>query len=306
VAVVVCYVVCAIVWSTTWFAIRVCIADGGYPTLPAAAIRFSIAALVLGALVWLGFGRPRPRGRRQLTWLAVAGAFNGIAYAMVYRAEDTLPGGVVAVVFGTYSLFTAIGAKLTSTERVRAMDVAAATLSLLGMAVIFWDRLSVSPEQAIGVVFGLASVFASVVYNIIFKREASDVNPLSSTALLLAVSSLSLWLASVTSGPIDLPWPPPTAPTLALFYLAILGSVVTFACYFYMLKRVSLMAASTLVLIQPVLALLVDALWEDEVRLVGRSYLGVAVTFSGVALTFSGVATALGWKWHSARRAAAG
>lgn len=298
-AVVVCYVVCAIVWSTTWFAIRVCIADGGYPTLPAAAIRFSIAALVLGALVCFGFGRPRPRGRRQLTWLAVAGAFNGIAYAMVYRAEDTLPGGVVAVVFGTYSLFTAIGAKLTSTERVRAMDVAAATLSLLGMAVIFWDRLSVSPEQAIGVVFGLASVFASVVYNIIFKREANDVNPLSSTAVLLGVSSLSLWLASVTRGPIDLPWPPPPAPTLALFYLAILGSVVTFVCYFYMLKRVSLMTASTLVLIQPVMALLVDAMFEKEVRLVGRSYLGVA-------LTFSGVATALGWKWHSARRAAAG
>jgi len=298
VPVVVCYVVCALVWSTTWFAIRVCIADGGYPTLPAAAIRFSIAALVLGALVWLGFGRPRPRGRRQLAWLATAGAFNGIAYAMVYRAEDTLPGGVVAVVFGTYSLFTAIGASLTSTERVRAMDVAAAALSLVGMAVIFWDRLSVSPEQAVGVVFGLASVFASVVYNIIFKREAGNVNPLSSTALLLAVSSLSLWTASLTRGPIDLPWPPPAAPTLALLYLAILGSVVTFACYFYMLKRVTLMTASTLVLIQPVLALLVDAMWEDEVRLVARSYLGVAITFSGVAL-------ALGWKWHSARRAAA-
>ena len=53
------------------------------------------------------------------------------------------------------------------------------------------------------------------------------------------------------------------------------------------------------ILIQPVLALLVDAMFEKEVRLVGRSYLGVA-------LTFSGVATALGWKWHSARRAAAG
>ncbi len=298
-AVVVCYVVCALVWSTTWFAIRVCIGEGGYPTLPAAAIRFSIAALVLGALVWVGFGRPRPRGRRQLTWLAVAGAFNGLAYAMVYRAEDTLPGGVVAVVFGTYSLFTAIGAKLTSTERVRAMDVAAASLSLLGMAVIFWDRMSVSPEQAVGVLFGLGSVFASVVYNIIFKREANDVNPLSSTAVLLGVSALSLWLASLTRGPVELPWPPPAAPTAALLYLAILGSVVAFACYFYLLKRVSLMTASTLVLIQPVLALLVDAAFEEEVRLAGRNYLGVAITFGGVAL-------ALGWKWHSARRAAAG
>ena len=297
-AVVVCYVVCAMVWSTTWFAIRVCIGEGGYPTLPAAAIRFTIAALVLGALVWLGLGRPRPRGRRQLAWLSLAGAFNGLAYAMVYRAEDTLPGGVVAVVFGTYSLFTAIGASLTSTEKVRAIDVAAATLSLVGMAVIFWDRLSVSADQAMGVGFALASVFASVVYNIIFKREANDVNPLSSTAVLLAVSSLSLWVASAARGPVDLPWPPPAGPTVALLYLAILGSVVTFVCYFYLLKRVSLMTASTLVLIQPVLALLVDAMFEEEVRLVARNYLGVAITFSGVAL-------ALGWKWRAAHRAAA-
>ena len=297
--VVVCYVVCALVWSTTWFAIRVCIGAGGYPTFPAAALRFSIAALILGGLVWLGFGRPRPRGRRQIGWLALAGVFNGLAYAMVYRAEDTLPGGVVAVVFGTYSLFTAIGAALTSTERVRAMDVAAATLSLVGMAVIFWDRLGVSGDQAIGVVFALASVFASVVYNIIYKREASDVNPLSATGVLLAVSSMSLWVGSLAQGPVELPWPPPVTPTVALLYLAILGSVVTFCCYFYLLKRVTLMTASTLVLIQPVLALLVDALWEDEVRLVGRNYLGVAVTFGGVAL-------ALGWKWRSARRAGAG
>lgn len=297
-AVVVCYVVCALVWSTTWFAIRVCIGPGGYPTFPAAALRFSIAALVLGALLWLGFGRPRPRGRRQLAWLALAGAFNGVAYAMVYSAEETLPGGVVAVVFGTYSLFTAIGAALTSTERVRPLDLVAATLSLVGMAVIFWDRLSVSPEQAIGVGFALASVFASVVYNIIFKREANEVNPLSSTALLLAVSALTLWAGSLARGPVELPWPPPAAPTVALLYLAVLGSVVTFACYFYLLKRVTLMTASTLVLIQPVVALLVDALFEKEVRLVGRSYLGVAITFSGVAL-------ALGGKWQAARRAAA-
>src|SRR4029079_5504836 len=120
-------------------------------------------------------------------------------------------------------LFTAIGAKLTSTERVRPMDILAASLSLAGMAVVFWDRLSVSPDQAMGVGFALASVFASVVYNIIFKREANDVNPLSSTALMLAVSALTLWLASLARGPVELPWPPPGAPTVALFYLAILG-----------------------------------------------------------------------------------
>lgn len=293
-AVVVCYVVCAIVWSTTWFAIRVCIAPGGYPTYPAAALRFSLAAVILLVLV-VGLGRRMPRTRRQLVWIAAAGVFNGIGYACVYRAEESLPGGIVAVVFGTYPLFTALGAALTGTERIAPVDVGAALLSLGGMAILFWDRLSISGDQAIGLVFVLAAVFASVGYNLIFKREANQVDPFASTGVFLSVSAASLWALSIGKGLDPVPWPPQVVPTLALLYLAVLGSVVAFACYFYMLKRVSLMTASSLVLVQPVLAVLVDALFEREVRLAPRSYVGAAVTMGGILV---GIA----WKWRAARR----
>jgi drug/metabolite transporter (DMT)-like permease len=295
VAVAICYVVCALVWSTTWFAIRVCIAEGGYPTFPAAALRFTIAALVLLVLLRFGLGRPGPRTRRQLTSLAVAGLFNALAYACVYRAEETLPGGLVAVLFGTFPLFTALAAALTSTERVRPIDVAAALVSLVGMGVLFWDRLSISMDQAGGIGFAIAAVAASVAYNLIFKREADAVNPLASTAVFLTVAALGLWAVALAEGLEPIPYPPPLMPTLALLYLAIFGSVVTFVCFFYMLKRVSLMTAATLVLIEPVIALIIDALWEDEVRLAGRSYLGAAIVMAGITV-------GIGWKWWAARR----
>ena len=291
-AVALCYVVCALVWSTTWFAIRVCIRAGdGYSTFPAAALRFTIAAAILGALVALGLGRPLPRGRRQIGWLVAAGVSNAIGYAMIYRAEEVLPGGVVAVVFGTYPLFTALVAAATGTEKIARSDVGAAFLSLVGMVILFWDRLSVSAEQAAGVGFVLLGVAGSVGYNIVFKREAKGVSPFSSTALFLGVGAACLWLFSAGTGDATLPWPPPPAPTAALLYLAVLGSVVTFVCYFYMLQRIKLMTASTLVLVQPVIALLVDAAFEHEVRLAAQSYLGVAVTLGGVALN-------LGLKWR--------
>ncbi len=295
--VVLCYLVCALVWSTTWFAIRVCIGPGGYATFPAAALRFTIAAAVLIALVRAGLGRPGPGSRRQWLALGAAGLFNGIGYACVYRAEEDLPGGLVAVLFGTLPLFTAIAAAATGTERVRPPDVAAALVALVGMAVLFWDRLSISPDQAVGIGFGIAAVLSTLAYNIIYKRASGAVHPLSGTAVFLSVAALTLWGIALPGGEPALPTPVPVAPTVALLYLALCGSVLTFVCYFYMLRRVSLMTASSLVLVQPVIALAVDAIWEDGVRLVARSYVGAGITLAGVA-------TGLVWKWRAGRAAA--
>ncbi len=293
-AVVICYVVCAVVWSTTWFAIRVCIAAGGYPTYSAAALRFSLAAVILLLLLLVGLGRPLPRTRRQLVALALAGLFNALGYACVYRAEEDLPGGLVAVLFGTYPLFTALGAAATGTERIRFVNVGAALLSLVGMAILFWDRMSISTDQAAGIGFVIAAVVATVGYNLLFKREAGELNPISTTAAFLSVAALGLWPLALAERSATVPLPLPVAPTVALLYLAVFGSVVAFVCYFYLLRRVTLMTASTLVLIEPVIALGVNAVWEEEVRLVARSYVGAAVTTAGVVIGMT-------WKWRAAR-----
>jgi len=82
------------------------------------------------------------------------------------------------------------------------------------------------------------------------------------------------------------PWPPPVRPTLALLYLAIFGSVVAFSLYFYLLRHMTLTAVSTLLFVEPVLALLIDAVWEREIHLGPRAYAGAALTLVGVAITF--------------------
>jgi hypothetical protein len=45
------------------------------------------------------------------------------------------------------------------------------------------------------------------------------------------------------------------------------------------------MTLSTLVLVEPIIALGVDAVWERGVVLVPRSYAGIALTIAGVALS---------------------
>jgi drug/metabolite transporter (DMT)-like permease len=192
---------------------------------------------------------------------------------------------MAAVLYGTFPLCTAIVATLARVEKVTARALVGSGIALVGIAIIFADRLQVSRAQGIGVLLVLASVIVSSIYTTILKRAASDVNPLATAGVFLTTSAVALGLFAACVDRRPIPWPPPAGPTLALLYLAIVGSVFVFAAYFYLLKRVTLMAISTLVLIEPVIALLVDAVGEANVVLVPRTYVGMAVTIVGVAVS---------------------
>lgn len=283
--VVVAYVVCALVWGTTWYGIRVCIGDGGYPTFEAAALRFAIAAAILVPIVVIGRLGPLPKRRAQWGWLIVAGVLDALAYALVYLGEEDVPGGLAAVLFGVQPLLLSILLPITGMDRIRPGAVIGALVSLAGIAVLFVDRAEVSPDQALGVALILGSVLASTLYSMLMKRHADGVHPLAATAIFLGVTAIVLGLVVLVRGPAPVIWPPPLAPTLALLYLALFGSVVAFGTYFWLLRRLSLMAMSTLVFVLPLVSLAVDALFEHEVRLGARAYLGIAITLAGLGVS---------------------
>jgi drug/metabolite transporter (DMT)-like permease len=275
------YVVCAVVWGTTWYAIRVCIGPGGYPSFLSAALRFTIAAAILASALGLGFGKPRPDGRAA-GWLAVCGLLNAAGYALVYRAEEEVAGGVAAVLYGTMPLVTAAIARLTATERARPGSIAGALAGLAGIAVIFRDRMSVSAGQGMAVLLILGSVACASTFTVLVKRHASGSSPLANTAVFFPATAAVLWLLSAAVERRPVPSPLPLAPTAALLYLAVFGSVVTFGAYFYLVRQMSLATVTTLVLIEPIIALAVDALFEHRVQATALTYVGAAITASGV------------------------
>ncbi len=279
------YAACAIVWGTTWFAIRRCIEPGGYPLLAGAALRFAIASAILLGAWKLGWARPGPRGGRQVRLLLGCGALGAVSYALVYIAERSISGGLAAIIFGTFPLVTAIVATVMRVERVTRAAVLGALVSLVGIGVVFADRLDVSRAQGVGILLMLGAVLASAIYSTIIKRIGDHVHPLATTGFFVGGTSAVLAVGALVFEREPLPWPPPAGPTLALLYLAIVGSVLVFAGYFYLMKRVSLMALSTIVLIEPLIALGVDAMWERDVVLGARSYAGMGVTMVGVAVS---------------------
>ena len=279
--VVAAYAACAFIWGTTWFAIRVCIGPGGYGTYSALALRFAIATCVL--LPIAARTRPWPSGRAWLP-LVLAGVLDACGYLLVYVGEERISGGIAAVIYGTQPLVLALLLTATRMEPITRRHVIGAVVSIAGVAVLFWDRLDVSPRQAVGVLLVLGSVVVATSYSMIMKRHASRVPNVVATAIFLAITALVLGAIALAAGD-AIPWPPPVKPSLALVYLAVIGSVVAFLCYFWMLDRTSLVVASTLVFVFPLVALATDAAFERAITLGARSYLGAAITLSGLAVS---------------------
>jgi len=278
-AAVAAYLACALIWGTTWFAIRVSIT--AYPTFVALALRFALAAVILLPLA--ARARPWPRGR-VWGWLVLAGVLDAAGYLLVYLGEERVPGAVAAVVYGTQPLILAVLLTAVRIERLTRRHVIGATISIAGVIVLFLDRLSVSPHQAVGVALVLGSVLVATLYSMIMKQKATGQNGLIATTIFLTVTAIVLGAVALAAGD-AIPWPLPVRPTLALLYLAVVGSVIAFLLYFWLLERAGLLVTSTLVFVFPLVAIATDALFEHELPLSARAYLGAAITLSGLAVS---------------------
>jgi len=130
----------------------------------------------------------------------------------------------------------------------------------------------------------LGSVLVATTYAMIMKQKAAGENGLVTTTIFLTVTALVLGAVAICAGD-AIPWPPPVRPTLALVYLAVVGSVVAFLVFFWLLDRAGLLVSSTLVFVFPLVAIITDALFERDLPLTARAYLGAAITLGGLAVS---------------------
>jgi drug/metabolite transporter (DMT)-like permease len=275
------FAICVVVWSTTWHAIVYQIAH----VTPEAgiALRFALAGAVVLVICILRRDtlRFRPAQHRQL---ALQGVFMyGLAYICVYHAERHVPSGLVAVGYSASPLVTGVGARALFATRLTQRFVWGGTLGLAGVALIFWPEFreaAGSRATLIGVTFTVAAVLLSAAGNLVASR-----NPVARLPFwpslgfgMLYGAALAAVIAVARGGGFALP----SAPSwwLSLFYLALAGSVLTFACFLTLQQRLGPGPTSTVGVMTPLLALVVSAFLED--------FRPTWLTLAGAALAFAG------------------
>ena len=255
------YGLICLIWGSTWGAIRLVVRD--VPPLRAAAIRFFLAAIIL---LIVAIARSRVLKLKLREWLAlfILGiTMMGLPYGLLFWAEFRISSSMTAVLFSTCPLFVALFTPLMSRTSVPRRAIFSMLVGLGGMATLFYTELSLSRYLLLGGGAVIAAVISSSWASVFAKREIGEVNPLLGTAVQFCVGAVALCgLSLVTETGRSSDWK--STSILALAFLTVFGSVITFSLYYWLLRRMQAYQLSTINLVVPVVAMVEGALLLRE------------------------------------------
>lgn len=269
-----------LIWSTTPLAVKWSGEGPGF--LFGALGRMTLAALLCLALIAaLRQAFPWHRGARRTYFSGALGLYG--AMLCIYWSAQYVPSGLIAVLFGLSPLITALLAQPLLGERaLTPVRLAGMLLALIGLVVIFGASLMLGPHMVKGLTGLLAGVLLQSLSLVLVKRYGAELPSLTVTsgALLVAAPLFFItWLIFDHQAPVALPM----RALLSIVYLGIVGSLIGFTLFFYILKNVTANSSALITLITPVLALLLGAFVNHE-HVGARVWAGTALVLGGLAL----------------------
>jgi drug/metabolite transporter (DMT)-like permease len=250
-----------LIWSTTPLAIQWSGREVGFLFGVTARMLIGTAVAVL-LLSLLGLRMPWD-GRARGTYLASGLGIFG-AMLCVYWGAQFIPSGWISVIFGLAPIVTSLMARrYLSEEPLTLMRLAGLVLALSGLCWIFLGGADVAPKAGYGVTAVLVSVVIYSASSVAVKRIGAAVPALAITTGGLLVASTLFTLTFLLSGS-AIPEAMSPRTGLAIVYLGLVGSVVGFLMYYYVLGHVEATKVALLTLVTPVLALMLGNALNQE------------------------------------------
>lgn len=265
-----------VVWGSTYLGIKV--AGDTIPAFFAVSWRYLIAGALMAAwLAWRRGGATLRVTRRELAAAALIGLLLPGANGLLFIAERTVPTGVASLIIASVPLLVVL-MRLAGGERPPRLAIAGVLVGFAGVAVLFhpeggatWWGIALTGLSAVGWALG---------------TYLSSRLPLPPDAFVATTFEM------VAGGLILLPFglaerPDPgsfSGASLAAFaYLVLVGSLVGFTAYVWLLHHAPLGTVSTYAYVNPVVAIALGVLFLDE-RITWRVAVGAAIVLASVAV----------------------
>ncbi len=249
----------ALVWGSSWSVLKVGFRD--IPPFAMLGVRMGVAALA--CLVWVGFRGGLvlpPRGQRHWMLLSLTGQ-GVVMNALLFWGGNRLDSGLTALLFATTPLWAAGMVTLLGWERVRPRTVVGIGLGLAGLAIVVVPALQGTVDLPGFLAISLAALACGVTVSIIKRHSGSWDIPSVLVVQFALVSAFGFLLHRFTAEPAMRLTP---SALLAVGYLALVASVLTYAGVFWLYRHMSAISTTMLVLADAAFALLLGALWLGE------------------------------------------
>lgn len=266
------------IWSTTPLAIQFSTLGSSFNF--AVSSRMGLGLLICLAILIIKRQKLSTNPQAIANYL-YAGIGIFVTMSLVYFSAQSLPSGMIAVVFGLTPIVTGIFAYLLLGEDFyQVHKIFGLILGIVGLLIIFQHSLSYQAYMLYGfIALSMAMVFQAFVA-VKLKQINAQTSALETTTGALIVA-LPLFLISfmLTDGA----WPAliSVKAAWAIVYLAIFGSVIGFVSYYYLIHHTSVKVVGIVPLITPVFALILGASFNNEML--------SALQLSGIILVLLGL-----------------
>ena len=277
-----------VVWGSTYLGIAIAVET--IPPFLMAAIRFGIAGSVL-----LGWSLLRTRGslvaltRREWRDTIIVGTLLlGGGMGMVAFGEQTIPSGIAALLIAMMPVWVAIFGRVFLGERLPRIAAVGIVVGFVGVAILVGptilgqagslDPLGLAAIIVSPIAWSLGSLYAS-------HRATLPRLPLVATGTqMLAGGAVLAVMAGVTGefGRFDAAAVSGDS-VAALAYLTIIGSLLAFTAYGWLLRVAPLPLIATYAYVNPVVAVILGAVVRNE-PIDARTLVAGAVIIGAVAL----------------------
>ncbi len=272
-------------WGSAGVGVRAAF-EQGVPPMAMVALRAIIAAAAIFAFLQLGPGAI-PRRREQWKTGIVMSLFNlTLPFVLFTLGYQYASAGFMGLLVALIPIITAIFAHfLLPDDPLYSGKVVGLVVALAGVAFLSLtgdSGLEEGGRPVLAIALGVAGVVCIGIANIYAKKWSASYDPVQVTGMQFVVGAVILIpLTAIAEG-----WPSGvTALGWALVvYLALVGSVLPFLAYYWVLKHVTVTRAQIIAYLVPLVALTLGIIVLDEKLEIGIA-VGGALILLGVIIT---------------------
>jgi drug/metabolite transporter (DMT)-like permease len=269
-----------VVWGSTFLAIAVVVRD--LPPFLSMALRHLVAGSLLFAWAW---SRRRGSARLGARQWGAAFIFGGLLFLVGHGglawAQQDVPSGIAALLVGTIPFWFALLAWIAFGEKLGGRAILGLALGFAGLALLV-DPTGEEGAKPIGAAVIALGAFAWSAGSLWSRRLPLPSDTLLAASMGMLAGGVLLAAVSGVSGELDEAHFT-TEALGATAYMIVVGSLIGFSAYVWLLKVAPASTVSTYAYVNPVIAVLLGWAFNDEV-ITARTLLAGAAIVVGVAL----------------------